>query len=155
MKKILCFILTAIMLISAMPLSVFAADGTSTTAKPIVSVSSLYTHTEGGIQFRALPDNEGVFYFDVKLNPKPQNNEEIIVYYRTVDDSAVSKWGDYVSVGALDEASVILNKANGYTARVVVQSTVLDYGFISDNNRIFIQNERILVLNSTPTDSRG
>lgn len=80
--------------------------------------------------FRALPDDDGIFYFDISLDPKPTTDEEIIVYYRTIDDTAVAAWGDYESVGALEEAYVVLNKTNGYKERVVVHSTVLDYASI-------------------------
>ena len=122
----------------AMPISVFAqmaGGGSSKSNQPIVSVTSLYYFDDGNpAEYRALPDNTGNFYLDIGLSEYPASEENIVVYYRTVDDSAVAKWGDYDSVGALDEASVTLSKANNYTARVVIRSTVMDYGFISDSD---------------------
>ena len=129
-KKIICLILTALMLISAMPISVFAdevADFIEENSKPIVKVESMYFFDKGeDYEFRALPDDFGTFYFDISLNKAPDVDEEIVVFYRTVDDSAVAKWGDYEAVGAHGDAYVILNKINGYKARVNVNSIILD-----------------------------
>lgn len=129
-KKIICFILTALMLISAMPISVFAdevSDIIEENSRPIVKVESMYFFDKGkDYEFRALPDDFGTFYFDISLNKAPDVDEEIVVFYRTVDDSAVAKWGDYEAVGAHGDAYVVLNKANGYKARVNVNSIILD-----------------------------
>ena len=136
-KKIICFILTALMLISAMPISVFAEEFNSSADTPIVKIESLYSYSNGvEYEYRALPDEYGIFYFDISLDRDPLDDAEIVVFYRTIDDSAVAKWGDYESVGAYGEAYVILNKANGYKARVIVNSTILDTATVqvSDNN---------------------
>ena len=138
-KKIICFILTALMLISAMPLSVFADEVSNIieeNSKPIVKVESMYVFDRGAdYEFRALPDDFGTFYFDISLSKNPEVDEEIIVFYRTVDDSAVAKWGDYEAVGTYGEAYVTLNKANKYKARVVVNSTILDIsGIMMEKN---------------------
>ena len=129
-KKIICFILTALMLISAMPISVFAdevSDIIEENSKPIVKVESMFFFDKGkDYEFRALPDDFGTFYFDISLNKAPDVDEEIVVFYRTVDDSAVAKWGDYDAVGAHGDAYVVLNKVNGYKARVNVNSIILD-----------------------------
>ena len=138
-KKIICFILTALMLISAMPISVFAdevSDIIEENSRPIVKVESMYFFDKGkDYEFRALPDDFGTFYFDISLNKAPDVDEEFVVFYRTVDDSAVAKWGDYEAVGAYGEAYVVLNKANKYKARVVVNSTILDIsGIMMEKN---------------------
>ena len=105
------------MLIGALPLAVIAAASTDQT--PVVIVSSLYSYQESDPnEFRALPDLDGRFYLDISLSKVPTDGSDVVVYYRTVDDSAVAKWGDYESVGV--GASVILNRANGYKARVTV-----------------------------------
>ena len=137
------------MLISAMPISVFAEEINSIieeNSKPIVKVESKYTYDNGiDYEYRALPDNFGTFYFDISLDKAPIDDEEIVVFYRTVDDSAVAKWGDYESVGAYGEAYVILNKANGYKTQVIVNSTILDTATIQmqDNNSI-VEQDRII-----------
>ena len=137
------------MLISAMPISVFAEEINSIieeNSKPIVKVESKYTYDNGiDYEYRALPDDFGTFYFDISLDKAPIDDEEILVFYRTVDDSAVAKWGDYESVGAYGEAYVILNKANGYKAQVIVNSTILDTATIQmqDNNSI-VEQDRII-----------
>ena len=140
-KKILCSILAIFMLISTLPLSVFAdeleafagSNGSAArnTGLPVVSVESLRSFSQGDHLpehfFRALPEDDGTFYLDIVLDKAPEADEDIVVYYRTIDDSAVAKWGDYESVGVHEEAYVTLNKSNGYRARVTVKSTVLDY----------------------------
>ena len=137
-KRIICFILTALMLMSAMPIAAFA-DGINSieeNSKPIVKVESLYTYDNGtDYEYRALPDDFGTFYFDISLDRAPVDEEEIVVFYRTVDDSAVAKWGDYEAVGTYGEAYVVLNKANKYKARVIVNSTILDVsGIMMEKN---------------------
>ena len=127
------------MLISAMPLSVFADEVSNIieeNSKPIVKVESMYVFDRGAdYEFRALPDDFGTFYFDISLSKNPEVDEEIVVFYRTVDDSAVAKWGDYEAVGTYGEAYVVLNKANKYKARVVVNSTILDIsGIMMEKN---------------------
>ena len=126
------------MLFGTLPLSVLAsavdaaADGDDL---PEVRLQSLYTYSENyyGVaishEYRALPDSEGYFYFDISLSKAPEVDSEFIVHYRTVDDSAIAKWGDYESVGNLEDAYVTLNKSNGYKARVIVESNVLDEAF--------------------------
>ncbi len=133
-KKILSIILATLMLISSLPLSVLAeglGELLSRSSVPVVSVESKYSYFKKDTLpeefYRALPDDEGVFYFDITVDKAPTTDEEIRVYYRTVDETAVAAWGDYEDVGAFEEAYVTLNKANGYRARVQVNSTVLDY----------------------------
>ena len=134
-NKIISLILSVLMLFGAMPLAVLAQaiDGAvENNALPVVSVTSLYSYDNGTPgEFRALPADDGTFYFDIALNKAPEADEEILVYYRTVDDTAVSEWGDYESVGVYAEAYVTLNKSNGYKSRVTVKSTVLDYTSVS------------------------
>ena len=85
-KKIICFILTALMLISAMPISVFAdevSDIIEENSRPIVKVERMYFFDKGkDYEFRALPDDFGTFYFDISLNKAPDVDEEILVFYR-------------------------------------------------------------------------
>jgi len=123
------------MVICSLPLSVIAAEtapAQETNTKPIVTVSSLYYYEElSPAQFRALPDNQGNFHLDIALDKAPTDGGEVVVYYRTVDDSAVAAWGDYESVGTVEEAYVTLNRSNGYKARVTVRSTVIEHGFVS------------------------
>ena len=128
------------MLLSSLPLSVLAAgigEMTSRSSVPIVSVSSKYSYFKSDTLpeefYRALPDDEGVFYFDITVDKAPATDEEIKVYYRTVDETAVAAWGDYESVGAFEEAYVTLNKSNGYKARVTVKSAILDYASRGDD----------------------
>jgi hypothetical protein len=136
-RKILCFILAMLMIIPMLPLSVMAAaiaEVIDDISLPVVSVSSLHSYDEGIVnQFRALPDDEGNFYLDISLNKAPADGSEVVVYYRTVDDSAVAKWGDYenAEIGAF----VTLNKANGYKARVTIGSKVLENGFYTDDEK--------------------
>ena len=132
-KRILCFIVAALMLLTALPISVFASNVIKTTKKPIVSVSSLYKYNKetDPKEFRALPDSEGVFYFEISLDHAPTDNSDVVVYYRTVDDSAVAKWGDYESVAV--DAFVTLSSSNGYKASVKVESQILDNGFYTDD----------------------
>ena len=122
------------MLLTALPLATMAseiADAIERSATPVISVSSLYSYSDGDPrEFRALPDLEGTFFLDISASREPADGSEIVVYYRTVDDSAVAKWGDYES--APINASVTLSKANGYRARVVVASTIMEYGFYTD-----------------------
>ena len=147
-KKILCLILATLMIIAALPISVLASEvakATENTSLPVVNLTSLYSYNDGNInEFRALPDAEGTFYIDISLNKAPEADEEITVYYRTTDDSAVAKWGDYESVGNLEEAFVTLNKANGYKERVLITSTVMDYGFYTGSNKDRIITRRFL-----------
>ena len=111
------------MLFGSMPLSVLAMGvGAAAGAidelsggdsLPVVSVQSLYSY--GGdtpTDIRALPDYEGNFYLDISLDKAPATDENILVYYRTVDDSAVAAWGDYESVGTPADTYVTLNKSN-------------------------------------------
>ena len=140
-KKLLCLILAVVIMICSLPLSVLAEELAKNTP-PMVSVKSQHSYpggTEG--EFRALPDQSGNFYFDISLSKAPQTDEAIRVYYRTVDDSAVAKWGDYESVGVAEDAYVILSKENGYKARVVVRSTILDDAFIGGTDFSYNQNE--------------
>ena len=70
-KRILCLILTAIMLISSLPLSVFAnvsSGNASDSSLYPVNVSSLYSYNNKGVY--AMPDNEGYFYLDIALYAK-------------------------------------------------------------------------------------
>ena len=136
-KKILSFILVMLMLFATIPISVFAseiAEVIEENSSPVVSISSLYSYNGSDIkEFRALPDLEGNFYLDISLNKAPSDESDVVVYYRTVDDSAVAKWGDYNSVGM--GAFVTLSKSNGYKSRVTVESKILDNGFYtSDEN---------------------
>ena len=123
-----------LMLFATLPISVFAAeiaDAVEENAAPVVSVSSLYSYKESDPnEFRALPDNEGVFYLDISLSKAPVGNSNVVVYYRTVDDSAVAIWGDYESTEL--DSFVTLTKANDYKARVTVESKILDNGFYTD-----------------------
>lgn len=126
-----------LMLITTLPLSVFAsaiAEAAETNALPVVSVSSLYSYSESNPnELRALPDSEGNFHLDISLNKVPADGSEIVVYYRTVDDSAVAKWGDYESVSF--GSSVTLSRSNNYKARVVIASQILDNGFYTDDEK--------------------
>ena len=136
------------MLLGTLPLSVFAEEISSAVegladndnSLPVVIVESLhsYHHYETLPEdfYRALPDENGVFYFDITLEDMekaPTNGEEILVYYRTVDDTAVSAWGDYESVGVHKDTYVTLNKENGYKARVMVKSTVLPVASVGND----------------------
>ena len=152
MKKIICILLSVLTLFAAFPLSVFAEEISSTVNgsttnnppdKPIVIVESLYSYNHHEHYetlpedfYRALPDENGVFYFNITLDEgskTPENGEEILVYYRTVDDTAVSKWGDYESVGVHGDAYVTLNEENDYSAIVIVKSTVLDVASVGND----------------------
>ena len=132
-------ILTVLMLVSCLPLSVLATGADSLaealrslSGSPVVNVSSLYfTEATWLSEYRAIPDENGVFYFDISLSRAPSTDGDILVYYRTVDDSAVSEWGDYEGIGMVEEAYVTLNKHNGYKARVTVNSTVIGDGFVA------------------------
>lgn len=143
--------MATLILMTALPISVLA-NGVEALGElfadkslPVVSVTSLYFYDDGNpSEFRALPDSDGVFYFDIALDKAPENDEPVRVYYRTQDNTAVAEWGEYESVGATEEAFVTLNKQNKYKARVTIQSTVLESGFLlTDNytnpveNRIF------------------
>ena len=68
-KKILCFILAALVLVCSLPLTAFASEiarSTEENSSPLVSVSSLYFYDEGDPnELRALPDKEGNFYLDI------------------------------------------------------------------------------------------
>jgi hypothetical protein len=129
--------LATLMLIGTLPLSVFATEIAAVieeNAPPVVSVSSLYSYRESDPnELRALPDTEGVFFLDISLSKVPTDGSDVEVYYRTVDDSAVAKWGDYESVGV--GASVILNRANGYKASVTVESKILGDGFYTSDDK--------------------
>ena len=144
-KKILCFILSALMSVCSLPLSVFASEGaeavnnavsSNTSGLPVVTVTSVYSN-ESDIpnEFRAFPDDDGTFYLDIALDKAPDTPQEILVYYRTVDDTAVSKWGDYEAFGAYEEVYVSLNRANGYKARVTIKSTVLPAAISGDGTK--------------------
>lgn len=129
--------LATLMLIGTLPLSVFATEIAAVieeNAPPVVSVSSLYSYRESDPnELRALPDTEGVFFLDISLSKVPEDGGDVLVYYRTVDDSAVAVWGDYESVGM--DAFVTLSRSNGYKARVKIESKILDNGFYtSDEN---------------------
>ena len=125
------------MLLATCPLSVVASAlerAAEENAPPVVCVSSLYSYSERDPnEFRALPDMEGIFFLDISLDKAPTEDEEIVVYYRTVDDSAVAAWGDYESVGI--GAFVTLNKSNGYKTRVKIESKILDNGFYTDDEK--------------------
>ena len=138
-KRIICFILMALMIISSMPISVFAdevAKVIEENSTPIVRLESMYVYDKekNDEEFRALPSNDGTFYIDISLNRTPDTDEDILVFYRTVDDSAVAQWGDYEEVGAYEDAYVILSKANKYKARVIIKSQILDWGAINSGN---------------------
>ena len=135
-KKILSFILATLLIILSLPLSAFAneiANVIDENAPPVVSVSSLHYYEETSYritypnEFRALPDEEGYFYLDISLDKAPNDNSNVVVYYRTVDDSAVAQWGDYEDVG--HDAFVTLSASNGYKARVIIKSKILDEAF--------------------------
>ena len=98
---------------------------------PTVSVSSVYS--ENG---RVIPNEYGKFFFDISLDWNPINGDEIFVYYRTIDDTAVAEWGDYVGVGYPEDTYVTLNQANNYTARVTVQSVITEEGFYEVPSRL-------------------
>ena len=132
------------MLIGATPIGAFASEvqslgsgaksGTDTggASKPKVSVTSLYSYqgqTNDSLGYRALPDDAGSFYFNIKLDKQPANGEDVVVYYRTIDDTAVAKWGDYESVGVNGDAYVTLTKSSGYSATVVVKSVLLEHSY--------------------------
>ena len=105
-------------------------------ALPYPTISPLYSYDEDNAsEYRALPNKEGLFTLYISLNKAPATDEDIVVYYRTQDNSAVSAWGDYQSVGVLEEASVTLNKANSYKAMVTVQSTIMDFGFVTADQK--------------------
>ena len=149
-KRIICFILTALMLISAMPISVIAEEINNIiedNSKPIVKVESVYVFDNGTeAEFRALPDNDGTFYLDISLSRVPDTDEIIDVYYRTIDDSAVAKWGDYEGVGMYEDVYVTLSRANNYKARVIIKSTLMDHAAINSGNAASvaeIDNDRI------------
>ena len=124
-----------LMLFATLPISVFAAEIARVieeNTSPVVSVASRYSYKESDPkEFRALPDNEGVFYHDISLDKAPADGSDVVVYYRTVDDSAVAAWGDYESAEL--GAFVTLTRANGYKARVTVESKILDNGFYTDD----------------------
>lgn len=137
-KRIISLLLATVILFGILPLSVFAEQdtppatlGTVADTIPKVSVSSLYYYQDpyNSRDYRALPDDSGLFCFDISLSSTPDTAEEIRVYYRTVNDSAVAEWGDYEEVGVQGDTYVTLNEANRYTARVTVQSIILDDAF--------------------------
>ena len=94
-KKILCLILATLMVIAVLPISVLASEvarATEDNSLPLVNLSSLYSYNDGNLnEFRALPDAEGTFFIDISLSKMPETDEDITVYYRTIDDSAVAK----------------------------------------------------------------
>ena len=120
------------MIVSSMPLSILTAFAAAAKAKlPVVTVSSpyYYEHPDGiPDEYRVLSDDSGNFLLEISLDKKPEKDEEIEVFYRTVDDTAVSAWGDYESVGGTEEVSVKLNKSNGYKARVTIKASIIDEG---------------------------
>ena len=137
-KRIISIILAALLMLCSLPLSVLAGEiarAIPDNSLPSVTVESLYSY-DGKIssEYRALPDDEGYFYLDISLTKAPETGENIVVYYRTVDDTAVAEWGDYEGVGAYAEERVTLSKSNGYTARVIIKSKMLDYAFILDED---------------------
>ena len=144
-KKILSLILVAIMLISAMPIAVLAANDSSGTqiadqndTRPAVKIKSADCYDDGRYdEFRALPEEDGTFYIDIYLEEgqTPADNGNVIVYYRTVDDSAVAEWGDYDGSAAMGDSFVVLNKDNGYSARVIIKSIILEEGLYTNDNK--------------------
>ena len=133
--------LASLMLMCSLPFSVLAdgvqglVDGIAALADdgslPVVSVSSeRFYAKENTSDYRAVPDDSGTFYLTISLNKAPTTDEEIVVYYRTVDYTAIAKWGDYESVGTNGEAYVTLKKSNGYKARISINSIILDYGYM-------------------------
>ena len=136
------------MIVCSLPLSVFASEIAGLVEEagmPYVTVSTLYYYDEGtSTDYRALPDMQGYFNLYISLNKAPETDEDIVVYYRTVDESAVAAWGDYESVGTIEEAFVTLNKANSYKAKVTVESKVIDYGFYTNDSSGKRQNDKIV-----------
>jgi len=143
------------MLFGSLPLSVFAAGaadgdtgstGQKEKSKPIVHVSSAYGYRnpERHDDYRALPNLDGVFAFDIyiPMDDMPTDGRNVVVFYRTVDDSAVSEWGDYESIGTEAETYVTLSQANAYRARVTVNSKIIDNGFIlpDESGKVFDPN---------------
>ena len=132
-----------------MPLSILTAIGAAAVdALPVVTVSSpyYYEHPDGiPEEYRVLSDDSGNFILEISLDKKPKKDENILVYYRTVDNTAVAEWGDYEAVGGDLDAYVTLNKSNDYKARVVIKSTVIDEGFrIIDPNTGEVDEKRII-----------
>jgi hypothetical protein len=88
-KKIFCFVLALLMLMGTLPLSVFAAaieevaGASRDSTGPVVRVtSSLHFYDDGRPEeFRALPDAEGLFTFDIFVaeGERPKNGKEIVV----------------------------------------------------------------------------
>lgn len=146
-KKIISFLLALFIIVASLPLYAFAtgsgtgaSSNTSGSAqddssKPLLRVTSLYgyrnmEHTE---DFRAQPDFDGVFKFYIYLDGVPEDGGDVIAYYRTIDDTAVAEWGDYESVGSLEDAYVTLSQSNGYKVCVTVKSSILKNGFLTPN----------------------
>ena len=102
------------MLACSLPISALASgitDVVNELTSPYATVAPEYFYEESNPdEYRALPNMQGVFNLTISLNKAPTNNKDVVVYYRTIDDSAVAKWGDYDSVGTREEAFVILNK---------------------------------------------
>ena len=143
------------MLMSSLPLSVlaesvgnwFGVKASGSTPYAIVTSKYYYYGNDALPEefYRVLPDDEGVFYLDITLSEAPATDEEIKVYYRTVDETAVAIWGDYESVGAGEEAYVTLNKANGYKSRVIINSKILDYASRGDDGGTQVINDDALL----------
>ena len=135
-------ILVLIMILFSLPISAISAfastsggssGGTQTAAvdpsKPKANVSSLYYELRDNGNYWVLPDDSGKFYFDIYLDKAPESGEDVVVYYRTMDESAVSEWGDYESVGTQGDKYVTLARSNDYRARVTVKSSIIGDGF--------------------------
>ena len=85
-KKILCFMLAVLTLLTTLPLSVFASEivrAVDNGSTPVVSVSSRYAYDKDNnlSEYRALPDNDGVFYFIIYLINYPETFTDAVVVY--------------------------------------------------------------------------
>ena len=97
-KRILCLILTVLMLVGITPGSVLAEEIIETfdNSLPTVWISLspeyCYEGTDSDDEYRALPDSSGTFVFTITLDKAPKTDEDIVVYYRTTDYGAVAEW---------------------------------------------------------------
>lgn len=132
-KKILCIILTFVMLLGIMPIAVFA-EALEGESSPVVKVESMYQYDSSkdesyNMNGWAKPDAANVFYFKISIEntDKLEKGDEINVYYKTVDHSAVAEWGDYDAVGTNGDTYVTLKESNKYSQVVTVESRPSDY----------------------------
>ena len=116
--------MATLMLLLTIPFSALKVEA----AEPIPHVrinSQFFSDNTAG--YRVYPDFDGNFILTLSVDYADNIDEDIVVYYRTEDDTAVAEWGDYEPVGVYEDAKVTLTKANGYKAVIKISSKLLDY----------------------------